>query len=397
MMKYQIFLLLALFLFSCSAKNEQQETSPDGNLKVEFSVKEKGMPTYSVSYKNEAVILPSTMGFEFENDLKFMTDCKVLKVNHSNFSEQWEMPWGEKRWVDNNYQQMTVELKNSKTGMLVNVQFKVYNDGIGFRYEFPEQEKYSELIIQDENTQFNLTGDHKCWWIPGDWDIYEHLYNTTNFTAIDAISKRNNPNLGQTYIPENAVNTPVTMRTESGLHLSFHEADLTDYAGMTLKVDAENLSMTSELVGSDRFGYKVKRSMPFQTPWRTIQISDNATGLIESDLIENLNEPNKLGDVSWFKPTKYMGIWWEMHLGKSTWDIGGTQDAGSAAPGTKATGTRHGATTENAKAFIDFASEHNIGGLLVEGWNTGWEHWIGFRFCNSLSRLRFARSGSIRS
>ncbi|MDA3929973.1 MAG: glycoside hydrolase family 97 catalytic domain-containing protein, partial [Prolixibacteraceae bacterium] len=378
MMKYQIFLLLALFLFSCSAKNEQQETSPDGNLKVEFSVKEKGMPTYSVSYKNEAVILPSTMGFEFENDLKFMTDCKVLKVNHSNFSEQWEMPWGEKRWVDNNYQQMTVELKNSKTGMLVNVQFKVYNDGIGFRYEFPEQEKYSELIIQDENTQFNLTGDHKCWWIPGDWDIYEHLYNTTNFTAIDAISKRNNPNLGQTYIPENAVNTPVTMRTESGLHLSFHEADLTDYAGMTLKVDAENLSMTSELVGSDRFGYKVKRSMPFQTPWRTIQISDNATGLIESDLIENLNEPNKLGDVSWFKPTKYMGIWWEMHLGKSTWDIGGTQDAGSAAPGTKATGTRHGATTENAKAFIDFASEHNIGGLLVEGWNTGWEHWIGF-------------------
>ena len=217
-----------------------------------------------------------------------------------------------------------------------------------------------------------------CWWIPGDWDIYEHLYTTSKFSEIDAISKRNHPNLAQTYIPENAVNTPVTMRSEDGLHLSFHEANLTDYAGMTLKVDAENLTMTSELVGSTRFGYKVKRSLPFQTPWRSIQIAENAGDLIASNLIVNLNEPNKIGDVSWFKPKKYVGIWWEMHLGVSTWDIGATQDMATYVDPNIVSKSTHGATTENAKRYIDFASKNNIEGLLVEGWNTGWEHWIGF-------------------
>jgi hypothetical protein len=215
----------------------------------------------------------------------------------------------------------------------------------------------------DEHTQFNLTGDHTTWWIPGDWDIYEHLYSTTKFSEIDALSKRGHESLAQTYIPENAVNTPVTMRTESGLHLCFHEANLTDYSGMTLKIDANKLMMESELVGSDRLGYKVKRSLPFSTPWRTIQISETAGGLIESDLIVNLNEPNKLGDIPWFIPTKYVGIWWDMHLGTKTWDL--------------ASGN-HGATTKYAKELIDFAADNGIGGILVEGWNTGWEHWIGF-------------------
>ena len=371
-------ILIAGFMFSCTYNTATIQTSPNGQLTVNFKLADEGQAVYSISFNGEEVIKPSTMGFDFRERASFQNRIKIIKTEKSSFSETWEMPWGEKRFVENNYKQLKVELQSEESGMLVNLVFKVYDDGVGFRYEFPEQEGIAELIIMDENTQFNLTGDHTCWWIPGDWDIYEHLYNTTKFSAIDALSKRGNPNLGQTYIPENAVNTPVTMKTKSGLHLSFHEADLTDYAGMTLKVDTENLSMTSELVGSDITGYKVKRSLPFHTPWRTLQISDDAAGLIESDLIENLNEPNKLGDVSWFKPTKYMGIWWEMHLGKSTWDIGGTQDAGSATPGVKATGSRHGATTENAKAFIDFAAENNIGALLVEGWNTGWEHWIGF-------------------
>jgi hypothetical protein len=246
--------------------------------------------------------------------------------------------------------------------------FKNYDDGIGCRYEFPKQNDFDSIIILDENTEINLTGNHTCWWIPGDWDIYEHLYSKTNFVNIDALSKANHGSLAQTYIPENAVNTPVTMRTSDGVHLSFHEANLTNYPGMTLKIDKDNLLMSSELVGSDRLGYKAKVKLPFNTPWRTIQIANKATELIDSKLIVNLNEPNKLGDISWFKPTKYMGIWWEMHVGKSQWSY--TNNG-------KPHGM-HGATTENAKAFIDFASENEIGGLLVEGWNTGWEHWIGF-------------------
>jgi hypothetical protein len=233
------------------------------------------------------------------------------------------------------------------------------------------------VLISEENTEFKLTGDHKVWWIPGDWDIYEHLYNTTKFSEIDALSKANHPNLGQTYIPINAVNTPVTMKTSTGLNLSFHEASLVDYSGMTLKVDTENLMMKSVLVGSENTAYKVKRTIPFETPWRTIQIAKKGGDLIESKLIVNLNEPNKLGDVSWFKPMKYTGIWWEMHLNKSTWDYGMESIDGLWVDTGKAHG-RHGATTENAKAFIDFSAKNNIGGVLVEGWNTGWENWIGF-------------------
>ena len=259
----------------------------------------------------------------------------------------------------------------------LNIYFRAYDDGVGFRYEFPEQEGVDTLFIAEEDTQFKLTGDHTCWWIPGDWDIYEHLYNTTRFSEIDAISKRDHPNLNQTYIPENAVNTPVTMRAEDGLHLSFHEANLTDYAGMTLKVDGANLSMTSVLVGSENTEYKVKRALPFQTPWRSIQIGEAAKDLIASNLVVNLNEPDKLGDVSWFKPMKYVGIWWEMHVGKSTWDYAASQDMGTFTSGAQPHG-KHGATTENTMRYIDFAAENGIGGVLVEGWNTGWEHWIGF-------------------
>jgi glucan 1,4-alpha-glucosidase len=239
--------------------------------------------------------------------------------------------------------------------------FRVFDDGVGFRIEFPKQNKLNNVVILSENTQFKLTGDNTCWWTPGDWDIYEHLFNTTRFTEIDALSKRSHKALAQTYIPENAVNLPVTMKTENGIYLSILEANLTNYADMTLKVDKENLLFQSELVGDDS-GVKVRTKTPFVTPWRLILISDKATDLISSRTILNLNEPNKLKDVSWIKPTKYVGIWWEMHLGKSTWDI----NSG-----------RHGATTENAKRYIDFASKNGIGAVLVEGWNTGWEHYLG--------------------
>ena len=318
------------------------------------------------------------MSFDFKNQESLKDGLSIINSTTNTIDETWEMPWGEQKDVVNNYNELVVELEETQApNRKFNIYFRAYDDGIGFRYEFLPQQNIDSIIIMDENTEFQLTEDYTTWWIPGDWDIYEHLYNTTKISEIDAISKRNNADLAQTYIPENAVNTPVTMRGANGLHLSFHEANLTDYAGMTLKVDNESLLLTSELVGSNRLGYKVKRELPFKTPWRSIQIADRAGDLIESKLIVNLNEPNKLGDISWFKPKKYVGIWWEMHVGKSTWDYAGSQDMNTFTKDLKPTG-KHGATTENTKRYIDFAAKNNITGVLVEGWNTGWEHWIGF-------------------
>lgn len=353
-------------------------SSPSGNIVVNFSLLEDGTPAYSVRHKESIVIDTSSMCFEFQGQPSMTKDFELISTATSSVDETWEMPWGEQRRVRNHYQVLKISLKETSISeRILEIYFRAYDDGVAFRYHFPEQEGVDSLIIMDEHTQFQLTADHKCWWMPGDWDIYEHLFNTTRFSEIDALAKRNHPDLAQTYIPENAVNTPLTMQTADGLYLSFHEASLIDYAGMTLKVDTDELRMESGLVGSDRLGYKVKRALPFSTPWRSIQISEDSGGLIESKLIVNLNEPNKLGDVSWFSPMKYVGVWWEMHLGISTWDIEATQDM-STVTANKATSIKHGATTENAKKYIDFAAANNIGGLLVEGWNTGWHKWIGF-------------------
>jgi len=365
-MKYFNFLtLLFIGLFaSCTKVENASVQSPNGHINIAFKINAEGEATYQVFYKDELIIKPSSLGFEFEEQQPLNGKFEIISISGSTFNETWKMRWGEQFEVENSYNKLVVKLqeKNDKKRK-VNLVFKASDDGIGFRYEFPEQRNLKDVLIAEENTEFNLTEDYTVWWIPGDWDIYEHLYNTTKFSEIDAKSKANHANLAQTSIPNNAVNTPVTMRGKSGLHLSFHEAALVDYSGMTLGVDTENLKMKSILVGSDNTSYKVKKTVPFKTPWRTIQIAEKATDLIDSKLILNLNEPNRLGDLSWFKPTKYTGIWWEMHLGKSTWDM--------------ASG-KHGATTENAKRFIDFSAKHNIGAVLIEGWNTGWEHWIGF-------------------
>ncbi|WP_218972269.1 glycoside hydrolase family 97 protein [Labilibaculum filiforme] len=368
---------IAMIFASCSNSNIVTNVeSPDGNISLQFSMADE-QAAYQVLFHGKNVIEPSTLGFDFKNMPSIEKGWKIASTQLTSSNSTWEMPWGEKRVVVDNFNQLMVNLEEVKApNRKMNLVFKVYNDGLGFRYEFPEQEAMQEVIITDENTQFKLTGDHKVWWIPGDWDIYEHLYHTTSFTGIDATALRSNDNLAQTYIPENAVNTPVTMKTAEGVYISFHEANLTDYSGMTLKVNKEKLMLESELVGSDITGYKVKRALPFTTPWRTIQISETAGGLIESDLIVNLNEPNKIGSVDYFKPMKYVGIWWDMHLGTRTWDYGASQDMNTAT-GLKPHG-KHGATTKYAKELIDFASENQIGGILVEGWNTGWEHWIGF-------------------
>lgn len=373
-----LLIVICVSLSSCWSEPETFLVSPDEKIALEFSLDKSGKPFYEVVFKQDTIIKKSSLGFNFLDAKSFSDDFTLLNSSTKTFKETWQMPWGEQMDVVNNYNELRIELQEkSDLKRKLNIVFKVYNDGVGFRYEFPKQDNFKEALITDENTEFNLTEDYKTFWIPGDWDIYEHLYSTTKVSEINAFVKRNHPSLGQTYIPENAVNTPVTLVGKNGIHLSFHEAALVDYAGMTLKVDTEQLSFKSNLVGSRNTAYKVKRELPFNTPWRTIQIADNAPDLIQSNLIVNLNEPNKLGDVSWFTPMKYTGVWWEMHLGKSSWDYGMEMIDGKWVDTGKAHG-KHGATTENVKRFIDFSAKNNIGGVLVEGWNTGWEKWIGF-------------------
>ena len=374
-----VVLIMITLVMSCNSgpkKTDHTVTSPDGKIEVIFKLNENGQPVYSVSKNDVIIIKESSIGFDFKDIPSMSQGFQISNINVESHDSEWEMPWGEQIVVKDLNNELKIFLEETtELKRRMNIIFKIYNDGVGFRYEFPEQENLSEVLITDENTEFNLTGDHDVWWIPGDWDIYEHVYNETKFSEIDAISKQNHPNLSATYIPENAVNTPVTMKTNDGLYLSFHEANLTNYSGMTLKIDPDKLGMVSELVGSENLGGKAKLTAPFVTPWRTIQIAEKAGDLIESTMILNLNEPNKIGDVSYFTPMKYVGIWWEMHIGKSTWDLEGSQDMTTYTEG-QASAKGHGANTENAKKYIDFASENGIKGLLVEGWNTGWDKWI---------------------
>ncbi|MBG00576.1 MAG: alpha-glucosidase [Owenweeksia sp.] len=364
-MKNFLALLLAGFILSSCGESDDmayQVQSPDSQIEVTFMTL-GGKPAYSVSYKGKAQIDTSYLGFEFKDQQPLAGNLSVTKNQLSSADETWEMQWGEQREVRNQYNELRLTLQESEAPKRTfDLVFKAYNDGIGFRYEFPEQEAFpGEVVITEELSEFNLTGDHKVWWIPGDWDIYEYLYTESKFSKINAYDIFiEGDHLGQVKLNSNAVNTPVTMKSDEGVYLSFHEADLTDYAGMTLKVDTSSLSMVSELVGNDA-GIKVKTKAPFVTPWRTIQMADRAGDLLESKLIVNLNDPNELGDItSWFKPMKYIGIWWDMHLNRRTWDY--------------ASGN-HGATTEYTKELIDFAAENDMGGVLVEGWNTGWETW----------------------
>ena len=365
-MRITLVLIFLIGIMSCNKEEIRSTTleSPGKINKIGIRIDKNGLPFYQIFHKDSMVLDSSYFGFEFLKAGKISEGYKIGRIENKEINEPWEMPWGEQVSVQNHCWETTIHLSSNKENNLsYALIFRAYDDGIAFRYHIPGQKNLDSVFITEEHTSFSLTGNHETWWIPGDWDIYEHLYQQTNFEDIDATIYRENVNLAQTSIPHNAVNTPVTMKSEKGIYLSFHEANLTDYSGMTLGIDKDNLRLHSILVGSDNHPFKVRKALPFSTPWRTIQIADKAGKLIESNLIVNLNEPNKLGDVSWFTPMKYVGIWWEMHVGKSSWDL--------------ASG-KHGATTANAKKYIDFAARNNIGGVLVEGWNTGWERWIGF-------------------
>ena len=363
-MKNFSLLALILFISACGSGNFNVEMSdPENQLEASLYQNADGDLAYKVSYKGGAVIEESTLGFQIRGQAYLGKNMTFLGVQETTKDETWEQPWGEDRLVRDHHNAYNFKFEDAE-GRKLNLEFKLFKDGLGFRYEFPEQEGFEEFIVEDEFTEFKLTGDHTAWWIPADYDSYEYLYNTTKISEIDSSIVQGKELLASVNIQEkHAANTPLTMKAESGLHISIHEANLTGYPGMTLRVENDNRTLTSSLVPSDLSGWKAKLEAPFKTPWRTIQVGDNAGDLLESKLILNLNEPNILGEPDWIQPNKYIGIWWEMHLQTSSWDLA----AG-----------KHGATTKNAKKYIDFAAEHGFKGVLIEGWNTGWERWIGF-------------------
>lgn len=330
-------------VLGCAGPKHTSQTilSPNNKVELKFEL-QNGQPFYSVLFKNQQIVLPSVLGFEFKNQPPLNSGFKVDAIETSASNDTWERVWGETKIVEDNYTQLEVVLKETlELKRKLKITFRVYDDGIGFRYEFPMQSESDSIFITNELTQFKLSEDYTCWYIPANFESYEMLYTKARLSQLES------------------ANTPITMQDGNGLCLSIHEANLTNYAGMTLKKkEGANTSFECDLVPWPD-GDKVKAKGKVVTPWRTIQISENAAGLLESDLIVNLNEPNKFDDVSWIKPLKYVGVWWGMHIGTQTWTMG----------------DRHGATTEEMKKIIDFASEHNIQGVLAEGWNTGWENW----------------------
>ncbi|MBU1660896.1 MAG: glycoside hydrolase family 97 protein [Chloroflexi bacterium] len=346
-LKSLIVFLLPILLVQCRSSitldAQERVSSPDGKIEVTFLL-ENGVPYYKIDRAEQPVILQSKLGFTFAEAAPLDQNLSIVNVETSTFDETWTQPWGEVKEIREHYNELRIELiETTPDPRKMNVVFRVFDDGVGFRYEWPEQEHLSDFEITDEETEFALAGDHQAWWIPAFWENrYEYLYRNTPISEIasDLVS---------------AVHTPLTLQTSAGLYITIHEAALKDYSSMALAI-GENYTLKCELYPwSD--GSKVKASTPHQTPWRTIQIAENAGDLITSYLILNLNEPNQLEDVSWIRPGKYVGIWWGMHIGEYTWG----------------SGPNHGATTENAKRYIDFAAENGFDGVLIEGWNQGWD------------------------
>jgi hypothetical protein len=376
-------LALVLLLIACNINAQTYSIqSPHSIIRTEFSLNKKGESHYAVYFRNKEVIKPSSMGFALNEtpSLKKLDDLDdnflLSSIDSSLVNETWQPVLGEVKNIKNNYRQYVFHLvEKDSLQRKLDIIFKVFDDGIGFRYQFPAQKNLNAFVVSDELTEFHLTGDHKAFWIPGDYDSNEFQPATSSLSEIDATAgKAVNEIAFKTSINANSVQTPLMMKTRDGLYINIHEAALVDYAAMNLTINKNNFVLSSSLV-PDAFGTKAYLMTPAKTPWRTIIISDKATEILSSKLILNLNEPSKIKNTSWIKPMKYVGVWWEMHVGKSSWDYAGTQDASNSAE-LKPSG-RHGATTANVKRYIDFAAKHKFDGVLVEGWNTGWEDWFG--------------------
>lgn len=391
-------MLFAAAAATIGASAQEVLRSPDGELELRFSLSDKGEPTYALDYKGRAVVLPSRMGLELRGDapaLEFGAEIQKggygepvslydgfeqCGAERSEFDETWQPVWGEESSIRNRYNELAVTLRQPQSGRQMVVRFRLYDEGVGFRYEFPEQEAMTYFTIREERTQFAMTGDHTAFWIPGDYDTQEYDYTESKLSEIRQLMQQAiTPNSSQTPFSPTGVQTALQLKSDDGLYINIHEAALVDYPCMHLDLDDERMVFTSHLT-PDAQGWKGYMQTPCHTPWRTVMVTDDAREILVSRLILNLNEPCAIEDTSWIKPVKYVGVWWEMITGKSDWAY--TQELPSVHLGVtdyaavKPSG-RHAANNENVRRYIDFAAEHGFDQVLVEGWNVGWEDWFG--------------------
>ena len=366
------------------AQSKTTMFSPNKNIVLNFWLGDNGAPMYEVMYKNKPVILSSGLGLELKETQtakplpSLTTNLTVISSVQSSSNTTWKPVWGDVKEIRDNYSQLTVRLSQKNAEPIeFNLVFKVFDDGVGFRYEFPEQKNLKHFMVADERTQFHLTGNHKAFWIPGDYDSNEFSPNVTSLSEVNAEDPKYAASIfAHQFFDSNAVQTPLMLKSTDGLYINIHEAALVNYPAMDLVIDKATFTLSSALV-PDALGNKAYLQTPAKTPWRTIIVSDKATDILASHTILNLNDPSIIKDPSWIKPTKYVGVWWEMHVGKSTWDYAGSQNASSFDPQNLKPSGKHGATTANVKRYIDFASKNGFDGVLVEGWNVGWEDWFG--------------------
>jgi glucan 1,4-alpha-glucosidase len=380
MNKSKILTALLIFIFSL-ATQAQELKSPNGQLSMAFALQPDGTPAYQLSYKGKTILKPSKLGLHLKNDAKsLLNDFTITTTTTVSHDSNWEPVWGEEKTIRTHYNELAVTLAQNGTNRQLIIRFRLFDDGLGFRYEFPAQPNLVYFVIKEERTQFAMAGNHTAFWIAGDYDTQEYDYTTSRLTEIRGLMKNSiTPNASQTPFSPTGVQTSLLMKTDDGLYINLHEAALINYSCMHLNLDDQNLVFESWLT-PDAVGDKGYMQAPTQSPWRTIIVSDDARELLASRITYNLNEPSKIEDPSWIKPTKYMGVWWEMITGKSSWaytnEVPSVQLGKTDYTKVKPNG-QHGATTANVKKYIDFAAQHGFDGVLVEGWNVGWEDWFG--------------------
>lgn len=370
-------LSLVLSLWAAGSAWAQTLQSPDGNLALDFHLSDVETPVYSLTYKGTPVIKESKMGFVFHPDYQFNQDFEVVDTQFAESDTTWQTVWGQNREIRDSHKEMFVALRQKSTGWLLNIRFRLFDDGLGFRYEFPVQKELRHFIIEQEDTEFCLTGDHKAFWIPADYDSNEYPVSTSRLSEVAALKGEvlKEPLAAQAPPKELAVQTPLMMKTADGLYVNIHEAALVNYPGMCLNLDDKTFRMSAHLT-PDRNGFRGFIQTGQTSPWRTIIVSDDARKILASNLILNLNEPCKIEDTSWIKPTKYVGVWWEYFIGiGSTWAYTDSQDIriGKTDYTRLKPNGHHGANTAHVKEYIDFAAKHGFDAVLVEGWNEGWE------------------------
>ena len=365
---------------TCALSSAQTIQSPGGTLALTFSLSPKGEPTYELRMGKKRVILPSKLGLVLKDQPSFLDGFAVDSVDTTSVDESWDPVWGEVKTIRNAYRELSVKLRQASAGNRdLGIVFRLFDDGLGFRYAFPAQEHLQYFVVADEKTEFRLTGDHRAFWIPGDFDTNEYTYTESKLSEVNADKGRGFVEIAvRSVIGTNFVQTPLMMKSADGLYINIFEAALVNYPAMALEVDKKKSILTSTLV-PDAVGNKAYLQTPCVTPWRTIIVSTSAADILRSKMILNLNEPSVIGDTDWIRPMKFVGVWWDMHVGTATWnyaDVKNVRLKGMDWSALKPNG-RHGATTERTKAYIDFAAKNGFGGVLVEGWNVGWEDWFG--------------------